>query len=349
MSKADSNYFPHIDTLKLSKLKTKHKLFILSGYINGQKVAIPDANNNGDFSDDILIYLNILDKPIIENGVDNIVGNEFDVAFEDFDGKRIAIRHINFEIAGSNQQHSYGKNINDEDRFTLYLKSNEHRVANVEIDAQCYQFKISPTMGVLTQFDDYALVFTPCNRKFKPRYGLNECKNPNTIVSIGGSNYKINVSKFGDIMVLTEILDTSPKKIIDFQGISMSNKKIRLADYKGQYVLIDFWGTWCKPCIELMPQIKAASVKYASKLTVISVAFDSDIAKVQSFLSKNNYDWDNIFENSLLPNKDMMTIKFKVTSFPKMLIFSPSGDIIFEENSNSSVKNIEAILSKIIK
>jgi thiol-disulfide isomerase/thioredoxin len=48
----------------------------------------------------------------------------------------------------------------------------------------------------------------------------------------------------------------------DFQFVDLTGKKRRISDFRGQYVLLDFWGSWCAPCVEGLPRLQALYSKY---------------------------------------------------------------------------------------
>lgn len=57
-------------------------------------------------------------------------------------------------------------------------------------------------------------------------------------------------------------------------SVDSHGKEIRLSDYKGKWVIVNYWATWCKPCIEEMPALQKLASDYKSKLVVLGVSFD---------------------------------------------------------------------------
>ncbi len=66
----------------------------------------------------------------------------------------------------------------------------------------------------------------------------------------------------------------------DFEIRTLSGETVRLADYRGKYVLLDFWATWCTPCLKEIPNLKAVYDKFGSseRFAMISLSLDSDAA-----------------------------------------------------------------------
>lgn len=77
--------------------------------------------------------------------------------------------------------------------------------------------------------------------------------------------------------------------VLDFERKDVNGKMIRLSSFRGRYVLLEFWASWCIPCIAQMPHIKALHEKYNSKgLDVIAISCDSKYDLWQKAVQKYN-------------------------------------------------------------
>jgi len=75
------------------------------------------------------------------------------------------------------------------------------------------------------------------------------------------------------------------KDAIDFTLQDLSGKRVRLSDFKGRTVILDFWATWCGPCVAEIPKLEALHRKYKEKgLVVIGMNTESDHAKVKDYV-----------------------------------------------------------------
>lgn len=114
---------------------------------------------------------------------------------------------------------------------------------------------------------------------------------------------------------------------------SMDGKVIPLKSFQGKPVLLDFWATWCGPCLESMPSLTALyreAVKHG--LVMLSIDEDDDAAKAADFLFKNHGPWPNFHDDCeivrLFPNHGIP--HFVLINSAGKVVFSNSG---FDENS----------------
>ncbi|MFA6713551.1 MAG: TlpA disulfide reductase family protein, partial [Bacteroidales bacterium] len=111
-----------------------------------------------------------------------------------------------------------------------------------------------------------------------------------------------------------------------------------------KYILIDFWGTWCNPCITLIPELKEIKAEFEDKnFTIVSVAYDRDAQKVLDFVEKEQMNWDHVFVSQTQTDKNSLVEKLKVTSFPTTILIAPDGKIIAR---NKSINELKEILKK---
>jgi cytochrome c biogenesis protein CcmG, thiol:disulfide interchange protein DsbE len=67
-----------------------------------------------------------------------------------------------------------------------------------------------------------------------------------------------------------------------------SERRVHLADFRGQTVLLNFWASWCPPCIEEMPSLVAMQKQLGSRVTVVAVSIDEDEDAYRKFLRDRN-------------------------------------------------------------
>ena len=123
----------------------------------------------------------------------------------------------------------------------------------------------------------------------------------------------------------------SGEQIPDFLVITKDGKSFNSTNLEGKYWLIDFWGSWCAPCRESHPELKALYEKYKGEnFDILGVAFESGSLDNQLKQWGKAIDEDGIPWHHVLNNKENELVKkFGVTSFPTKLLVDPSGKIIY--------------------
>lgn len=85
---------------------------------------------------------------------------------------------------------------------------------------------------------------------------------------------------------------TSLGKPIEMAFTATDGREIDLRSMKGHVVLVDFWATWCAPCIDALPKLKVTYLRYHSQgLEIVGVSWDNDRAKLASFIGERQVAW----------------------------------------------------------
>lgn len=110
----------------------------------------------------------------------------------------------------------------------------------------------------------------------------------------------------------------------EFQATTITGENLALSDLIGKYVFLDFWGTWCSPCLEQMPYLEGASIKFEDNLVIIGVAQDEQ-ANVQSYINTRPVHWAQIAEGIEGGNIHRL---YGVEAHPTAYLINPEGVII---------------------
>lgn len=120
----------------------------------------------------------------------------------------------------------------------------------------------------------------------------------------------------------------------DFTTADIDGKQLSLHDYKGKYVLLDFWASWCVPCRKGNPHLKELYSKYQSKgWEIIGVADDDrNNAAWKAAVAKDDLPWKHVLRGASMnyqkkDPKDIST-KYGIHSLPTKILISPEGVII---------------------
>lgn len=124
----------------------------------------------------------------------------------------------------------------------------------------------------------------------------------------------------------------------------LSGKPVRLDSLKGKYVLVDFWATWCGPCVLELPRLLQAYEKYhVAGLEIVGVSLDENRGAVVDFVKARKLPWPQIHNASASSD---IAEAFGVGSIPANFLIDPEGNVTRLDLRGASV---EKALAKLIK
>lgn len=125
---------------------------------------------------------------------------------------------------------------------------------------------------------------------------------------------------------------TVGRPVADFSMADTAGVQHSLATYRGKYVLLDFWGHWCSPCLRAMPQVKALHAQYASKLVVIGVAMEGANSAPQWKRAIRQYGVPGLQLSELQEDKGPVIAGYNITGYPTYLLLDPQGKLVARTN-----------------
>jgi len=127
---------------------------------------------------------------------------------------------------------------------------------------------------------------------------------------------------------------------------TFDGSRFDLASLRGKYVVLDFWGTWCGPCVSGMPKMKEYRDKYKDKMEIVGVASESDNGESwKKFLTNRPmFQWPHVLSRK---NEEDFILKFNVAGFPTKIIVDPNGIIVgrYVGEDDEIYKKLDEILS----
>ncbi len=123
-----------------------------------------------------------------------------------------------------------------------------------------------------------------------------------------------------------------------------TNTTFRLSDYKGKYVLIDFWATWCAPCVTELPNLQAAYKSYHEKgLEILSVSLDETTGPLNDFLKTHAMPWRQVHNPTCGAD---VAEAYGVNTIPATFLVGPDGNVVRLELRGTALQNALSALIK---
>jgi len=129
-----------------------------------------------------------------------------------------------------------------------------------------------------------------------------------------------------------------------FSSNDVNGNRVTLSYFKNKkYVLLDFWATWCVPCIKAMPFLSSLREKYSEELEIISIAYPTNISLVKDQIAKQKMNWTNIYNDISLINS-----YGGMGAIPKLILIDKSGKIVYDnqQDNDADLKILVNILEQ---
>jgi thiol-disulfide isomerase/thioredoxin len=137
---------------------------------------------------------------------------------------------------------------------------------------------------------------------------------------------------------------------VSFDYENYKGGKSKLEDFKGKYVYIDVWATWCGPCVQEIPYLKEIEKKYHKKnIAFISISIDGvkDFKNWKSFVKNNKMGGIQLFATKNATDRFIKT--YQIVDIPRFILIDPKGKIIDADAYRPSSPQLIKVLDKYLK
>ena len=235
---------------------------------------------------------------------------------------------------------------------------------SVDVDGRALAITFAPRPAELAIDLTTSRISVDANFNGKMEASLGESENPSG---------KIPVFRVGDRYLSPKSVDMASGEIVfedrpasdytrfaanpgelmpDFAFVDLEGGRRKLSDYRGKYVLLDFWGTWCGPCIAEMRHLDPLYAKYQPKgFEVIGMIMEKtsgrltaeqyaeDIQKVKAFIAKAGHKWVQATQESI---ERVALDVIHVNSYPTCILLGPDGRVISREARGTVLEELLA-------
>ncbi len=125
--------------------------------------------------------------------------------------------------------------------------------------------------------------------------------------------------------------------LTDLKFTSLKGEQIDISKYKGKVVLVDFWATWCGPCVQELPYVKKVYSDYHDKgFEIIGISLDRSRTALEKFIESNNIPWPQYFDGKGWKNE--ISTHFDIRSIPATFLLDRDGIIQHVNLRGSALK-----------
>lgn len=343
------------DTLKMSSKFSNLHINVVSGFDMNKQIVIVDVNNNNDFNDDKLYKfdknfrfshkndLKIIDTlPIINvqlqfnynNKIQNTARKIQVYPFSNYFYTQMLDEGLTKELA-------LGMRLKDYWKGTLRHNSITYNVGLQGINKDRMSIMIKPDSLKYSVNDD---IF---NRNFE--YKINDT------IKLSNKLFKVDsIAEDISKLFLLKIIKNDNffghrmgTKISNFELLNLERNQFKITDVNSKtkkYTLLDFWGTWCKPCKELTPDLKRINQEFHKDLNIIGIAYDDSLENVRKYTTENEMNWKHAFYDR--KSKSGIVRDLKITSYPTFILLDKRGVVVYKGSGLEGFSEVVKIIKK---
>ncbi|WP_299116453.1 TlpA disulfide reductase family protein [uncultured Winogradskyella sp.] len=226
----------------------------------------------------------------------------------------------------------YDDNINDS--LKLNAKTELNKVAQNRLKIESYFIKENPTSYVSAKTLDFYSTSLPYNKVSELYTNLSD--------DVKKSSYGKSISRFLKLNKNPKIGD----KYVDFTMPNENGELTKLSDFEGKLILLDFWASWCSPCIKEYPALRKAYSKFNKDgFEIVSVSEDQTKEIWLKSIEKNELNWVNLWQDN--GGKADPYLIYGINGIPDNFLINEKGIIVARNlRGEKLIETIESNLKK---
>ncbi|MEI6536588.1 MAG: TlpA disulfide reductase family protein, partial [Verrucomicrobiaceae bacterium] len=134
-------------------------------------------------------------------------------------------------------------------------------------------------------------------------------------------------------------------KPLDLKFTAVDGREVDLSKMSGKVVLIDFWATWCGPCVGEVPNVvKTYEKLHAKGFEIVGISLDQDKSKLEGFTKEKNMSWAQYFDGKGWGNE--ISTRFGIKSIPAMWLVNKKGLVVSTNARGKLEAEVEKLLAE---
>ena len=307
---------------------------------DGEEVFYFDSDNDEDFADeepvepeDYSLFMRLLGY--VFDGMPYGIRAESEVHFEYTDGQEVKEKTVPVAVIKLEQ---YRKRSPDNPKFEGQVF--DMRVGSVELNGEEVRLAVVSGIDAATYHDKHGEILWDLNKDgfFENETESRECYRIDSSFNILGRSLQVAmISPSGDRLVLVPADEAVPPKIEitkgepapEFAVVDVQGDTLRLSDFRGRHVLLDFWASWCGPCREDTPElVDIYRAKQANGLEILGIIKDDSREAAMRYVEEHGIEWPQILE---VENETKPTEIYHIGGIPSYVWVGPDGVVINPE------------------
>jgi cytochrome c biogenesis protein CcmG/thiol:disulfide interchange protein DsbE len=125
-------------------------------------------------------------------------------------------------------------------------------------------------------------------------------------------------------------------------GTTLTGDEFDIDDHRGEWVVVNFFATWCPPCVQEHPELVEFAERNGDSVQLVSVAFDdTEVDQVEEFFAQNGGDWPVITAGA-----DGASLDYGVKKLPESFLVAPSGEVAVKINGGVTADQLDALIAE---
>ena len=159
--------------------------------------------------------------------------------------------------------------------------------------------------------------------------------------------YKYLTTKYSPTEI-EQLEDSNDMKTIDFEVLNSNKEKVKLSEFYGKPIVVNFWATWCGPCRNELPEFDEAYKKYNRQVEFLMVnltdGYSETVESVEKFIKDNKYEFPVYFDTEYSASN-----AYSIYSIPRTLFIDEDGNILSSYVGMMDEELLEKYINRLIK